>query len=108
MTKTLKIKTPTLALLEINALIRVLDSPIYLVIFRILKTLRRRSALRAPRYCVPKKRIDIYFGIIDNKSIIQYKLITNLNGFFTQIILKIYSIVKTIVITHSDIFKKSL
>ena len=69
-TKTLKIKTPTFALLDINAFIKMFDSPINLVIFKILNTLNSLRALNATKDCEPTNKSDKYFGIVDKRSII--------------------------------------
>ena len=48
-----------------------------------------------------------YLGMVESKSIIPKKLKMYLLGFFIQTNLKIYSMEKRMVTTHSEILKKS-
>ena len=58
------------ALLNLNALVRFVDSPIYLASFKILNTRSNLSALNATRDCEPAKSRETYFGMVANKSMI--------------------------------------
>ena len=53
------------ARLTFSALIKFVDSPIYLVSLRILKTRRSLKALKATKEWDPTKKKDKYFGIVE-------------------------------------------
>ena len=53
------------------------------------------------------KKNDKYLGMVESKSIIPKKLNMYLLGFFIQTNLKMYSMEKRMVTTHSEILKKS-
>ena len=101
-----KTKTKIFVLLAFNARIRLLDSPTNLTSFSILKTLSSLKALKAVKYWDPITKNDRYLGIVERRSITPKKLKIYFDGFFIQMILKIYSMVKIMVTTHSEIFRK--
>tara|TARA_R110002073_G_scaffold242529_1_gene404551 strand:+ start:3924 stop:4253 length:330 start_codon:yes stop_codon:yes gene_type:complete len=101
-----RINTDILALLALSALVRFVDSPIYLASFSILNTLNKRNARKATNEWDPININDKYFGMVDNKSMIPKKLKMYLSGFFTVITLAIYSNEKSMVITHSAVSRK--
>ena len=105
-TTTLNIKTNILVRLLANAFKSELDSPTYRVSFSILNTLNNLKALKANKDWVPTKKSEIYLGTVDTKSIIPYGLRIYFSGLLTEITLRKYSIEKTIVITHSEMFNK--
>ena len=61
--------TAILARLRFSALLKLALSPMNLVSFNILKTRNNRRALSATNECVPKTKREMYFGIVDSKSI---------------------------------------
>ena len=70
-----KIKTPNmntkiLARLALRAFIKIFDSPIYGVSFKILKTRSSLKAFKAIKLLLPMKNKDRYFGSVDIKSMI--------------------------------------
>ena len=105
MTKTKNTNTKILVLLDFKAFIRLLDSPTKRTSFRILNTRNSLKALNAVKYWEPANNMDKYFGTVDNKSIMPKKLKIYFVGLFIHMILRIYSMVKRMVTTHSEIFK---
>ncbi len=101
--KTKNTKMKIFALLALSALSRLFDSPTKRTSFRILKTRNNRKARKAVIYCEPTTKNDRYLGMVERKSTTPKKLKMYLLGFLMQMILKIYSIVKSTVTIHSEI-----
>jgi len=59
-------KTIIFALLANNDLLKLVEAPINLFIFKILKTLISLKALSAAIDCAPNTNNEIYLGIIDS------------------------------------------
>ena len=97
--------TAIFALLAFNANNNLLDAPIYLASFKILKTRNKRNALNATKPCEPAKIKERYIGIVDKKSTIPKKLKIYFVGLLIEMTLKIYYILNNIVIIHSPIYK---
>ena len=64
-----KINTIIFALFTDNILLKLVDAPTNLFIFRILKTLINLRALSAAKELAPITNNEIYLGTMDNKSI---------------------------------------
>lgn len=104
---TKKTKTKILVLLPLKALTKLFDSPIKRTNLSILNTRSNLKALNAVKYCEPTTNREMYFGIVDSKSIIPKKLNIYFLGRFIQTIRNIYSIEKRMVTIHSEIFRNS-
>ena len=104
-TKTKKTNTKILVLLAFNDLTKLLDSTTNLTNLSIRNTLNNRRALKAVRYCDCIKKKVRYLGIVESRSTMPKKLKIYFLGFFIQTSLRMYSIEKRMVTTHSEILK---
>ena len=96
-------KTPIFALLACSEREIMVPATVYLDSFKTLKIRSSLSALRMIRLEAPDIISPRNAGIIERRSIIPKKLKIYLKGFFTTIILRMYSIEKIMVMTHSVI-----
>ena len=99
---TAKRKTPIFTLLAHKEAIRKFDSRIYRDSFKMRKTRKRRRARNATSELLATKKKEMYLGIKDSKSITPKKLVAYFHGFLTTSKRAMYSMVKRMVIPHSN------